>query len=67
MCQILPFSLPSFLVQRHLAYGEVRLLLAGALLAEGDIPDLHHRQAGTGAVRLAPYLAGPQLRRLGLQ
>ena len=67
MCQILPFSLPRSLVQRHLAYGEVRLLLAGALLAEGDTIDLYHRQAQTGVVRLASHLAQPQLRRLGLQ
>ena len=68
MCQILPFSLPRSLVQRHLAYSEVRLLLASAPLAEGDTTDLYHRLAGAGVVRPASYLAQPQLlRRLGLQ
>src|SRR5215213_3351361 len=68
MCQLLPFSLPRSLVERHLAYSEVRLLLASAPLAEGNAPYLYHRLAGAGAVRPASHLAHPQLlRRLGLQ
>ncbi len=42
---------------RELAYGEVRLLLAGAPLAEGDAPNLYHRRAVAGTVRPAPHLA----------
>ena len=50
-----------FLFLRKLTYGEVRLLLAGTPLAEGHAPDFHHCQAGAGAIRLASYLAWPQL------
>src|SRR5215218_962466 len=68
MCQTLPFSLSPSLVSRHLAYSEVRLLIARAPLAEGYAPYLYHRLAGAGAVRPASHLAHPQLlRRLGLQ
>ena len=52
---------------RKLAYGEVRLLLASAPLAEGETTNLYHRLAGAGTVCLAPHLAQPQLRGLGLQ
>jgi hypothetical protein len=44
-------------LQGKLAYGEVRLLLAGARLAEGYAPDLHHRPMGAGVIGLASHLA----------
>ena len=43
-------------VVRELAYGEVRLLLAGARLAEGNAPDLHHCRPLAGEVRSATHL-----------
>jgi hypothetical protein len=42
---------------RKLAYDKVRLLLAGARLAEGYAPDLHHCRVEAGAFRLASHLA----------
>jgi hypothetical protein len=59
MCQLLPCSLPRSLVERHLAYGEVRLLLAGAPLAEGYAPYLYDRLAKAGAISPASHLAQP--------
>ena len=50
---------------RHLAYGEVRLLLTGATLAKGHAPDLRNRPMGAGMVRLDSHLAGSRLRRPG--
>ena len=46
-----------------LAYGKVRLLLAGTLLAEGYAPDLRHRLMWAGMLRLASHLTLPQLLR----
>ena len=67
LAQRLVTEVPPILV-RKLTYGEVRLLLAGALLAEGDTTDLYHCLTGSGAVRLASHLALLQLlRRLGFQ
>ncbi len=48
---------------RKLAYDEVRLLLAGAWLAEGYAPDLYHRRASTGKIRPAAHLTRSQFRR----
>jgi hypothetical protein len=48
---------------RKLADGKVHLLLAGARLAEGYAPDLHHRLMEAGALRLASHLAQSQLPR----
>ena len=50
-------------VVRELAYGEVRLLLAGARPAEGNAPDLHHRRPLAGEVRSAPHLTSFGFRR----
>jgi hypothetical protein len=36
---------------RNLAYGEVRLLLTGARLTEGNAPNLYHRRAQARIVR----------------
>ncbi len=47
---------------RKLAYGEVRLLLAGARLAEGYAPDLYRRRAPTGSARPAAHLTRLQSR-----
>jgi hypothetical protein len=41
---------------RQLAYCEVRLLLAGALLAEGNTPDLYYRRTWARTCRPATYL-----------
>jgi hypothetical protein len=41
---------------RKLAYGEVRLLLAGARPTEGYATDPRYRQAVTGTVRPAAHL-----------
>ena len=41
---------------RKLAYGEVRLLLAGTRPAEGNVPDLHHRRPPTGKIGPASHL-----------
>ena len=48
---------------RKLAYGEVRLLLAGTRPAEGNAPDLHHRQPPTGKIGPAPHLTPFRFRR----
>src|SRR5918994_2736249 len=39
-----------------LAYGEVRLLLAGARLTEGYAPNLYHRRAQAGNIRPTAHL-----------
>jgi hypothetical protein len=44
-----------------LANSEVRLLLAGAPLAEGYALDLRYRLMGAGVLRLASHLASPAL------
>ena len=42
---------------REFAYGEVRLLLAGARPAEGHAPDYHRPRAAAGIVRSAAHQA----------
>src|SRR5215211_3460610 len=58
-----PVAIEAAGVVRDLAYGEVRLLLAGARLAEGNAPDLHHCRPLAGEVRSAPHLTSFGIRR----
>ncbi len=53
----------ALLLPREFAYGKVRLLLAGARLAEGYASYLHYRLMEAGALRLASNLALSRLPR----